>query len=308
MRHFSDLIDQTNNKLNSGRQQGTRTTFPAINQQIFKHAALMRSLNSLFVFAFVLLIAFGFSNTANGQESSPEWAFAKLFTLSPSKDFGSAACQKQTPSGGVGAPCNDSLRNSRNTNWNSFFSYDNTSMTLTAGNDCRTVNTGSNNSCVFTLGDSGITQISFDFEISGNCHTTDCTAWLAFWVYSKPWQDSTEVDFVESLHGPAASGLNINFAGIGRQQYIYQAGNPPSTWSGSITANFSGAGPTVNASITNSVRPGIVASSTLARNNDYFFVFNTAPTTKNGCTISISNVQAKGTVSENNCIGLPISN
>lgn len=286
MKHFLNIITRAHNK-------------PFFQKKLQAAIKLLLPFNlhlsTLFLTIFLLLGTIAFSDAAKAQESS-EKDFGQLFTRSPRKKFGSRACETRPPY-------------KRNKKWKSFFTHDSTSMSITAGNDCRTLNTGSNNGCVFTVGDNGITQITFDFDISDACHTAAVTDWLAFWIYSQPWEQRAEVDFVESKYGPG-SGLNVNFAGVGRQQIIFPGGTSP-TWKGSVTVNFSGSGSAVNVRVSNSVNSN-VATSTLTRDSGYFFVFNTTATTESGCSITISNVKAKGSVARdgypNNCNSLLINN
>jgi len=222
----------------------------------------------------------------HGHASPPP--FGQLFTGSPQGQDGEAGCQ-----------------GTYNGNWQSYFTSIANSISMTAGNDCRTVNTHTNNSCVFNLGSGGVTQISFDFAVSDGCHAAAPADWLAFWIYSEPWNSSVEVDFIESLNGPG-TGLNSNFAGNGHQVVIFPGGASPPSWAGSITANFSGTGNAVNVQVSNSVNSN-VATSTLARSTGYFFVMDTTPTTAGACTITVSNLSAVGTVPAGNCAGLSIA-
>lgn len=174
---------------------------------------------------------------------------------------------------------------------------------MTAGDDCRTVNT--HDKCLFNLGDGGVTQITFDFAVADSCHGSDGTEWLAFWMYRDPWQNTVEVDFIESKFGPS-EGLNTNFAGTGNQVVIFDAGT--SNWTGSITANFSGTGDAVQAMVSNSVNSN-VGTATLAASDGYFFVMDTATgSTATDCTITVSNLSAQGNVASSsnpdNCAGL----
>lgn len=240
----------------------------------------------LFLLAFTAL-----PSALSGQE------FGQNFIGSPRKQYGGVACQNQ------GNPYNG--------NWQSYFSYDSSSITITAGNDCRQLNTGTNAGCVFDIGDNGLTEISFDFEISEACHNSVAsTDWLAFWMCSAPWVRTAEVDFIESVHGPANGGLNSNFGGLGNQQHIFLSSDT-AAWKGSIRATFSGSGNEVQVSVHNSINTN-VASSTLSQDSNYIFVFNTTQTTESGCTMTISNVRAKGTLTggtqANNCTGITITN
>lgn len=229
------------------------------------------------------------------EEVAPGTSFGSLFACSPSGQGGSEGCLSQ------GGNCTTDQPGGYNGNCQTYFSSDDTSMIMTAGNDCRTVNTGTNNSCTFTVGDDGVTEIKFDFSISDACHDTSGTDWLSFWMYSEPWNTSVEVDFIEGCNGPNAAGLNSNFAGSGHQVGIYTQSED--NWTGTITATFSGTGDNILAEIKNSVN-GQIARSTLKRSSDYFFVLDTAPTTASGCTVTISNLTMQGTVDSGQCTGL----
>ena len=263
----------------------------------------MHSLRTLgrrtFVLAVCLLLGASLgvgpaSAQPNQNQSSSGPVFGQMFTGSPCNNYGAVGCTQ------TGAKCN--------LNWQSYFTYTSDSISMTAGNDdCRTVNTY--DACQMTLGDGGVTQISFDFDVSDACHGSDGTAWLAFWVYSIPWTNTVEVDFIESKFGPS-SGLNTNFAGTGLQVVIYD-GSPGQSWTGSITANFAGSGSAVTAMVNNSVNDN-VGVATLTRSTGYFFVLDTAAgTTATDCTITVSNVQAVGSVASStnpdNCAGLSIT-
>lgn len=223
-----------------------------------------------------------------GGEAETTTVFGQMFTGSPYNQDGEAGC---------GDPYNG--------DWQSYFTYSDTSITMTAGPDCRTVNTKTNSSCVFTVGDDGITEISFDFKISDACHpSTAETDWLSFWMYSEPWSNRVEVDFIESKNGPS-KGLNSNFGGAGHQVGIFPGGPTPS-WEGSITATFSGTGDSISVQVSNTVNDSI-ATTILLRDTGYFFVMDTTPTEDEGCTITVSNVTAKGSLSgSGNCAGLTI--
>lgn len=218
--------------------------------------------------------------------SSPP--FGNLFTGSPDGQDGEAGCT-----------------GTYNGNWKSYFTVTANSISIIAGNDCRTVNTNTNNSCVFNVGTGGVTQISFDYAVSDACHASQPADWLAFWIYSEPWKNTVEVDFIESTNGPG-TGLNSNFAGQGHQVVIFAGGAAPPSWSGSITANFSGTGSAVNVTVSNSTNSN-VASSMLTRSTGYFFVMDTTPTTATACTITVSNLSLVGTVPSNQCAGIPIA-
>lgn len=239
--------------------------------------------------------AAGAGGTAGAEDvaDSSGASFGQLFTGSACPaGYGVLGCTQQ--------PTDPSC----NPNWNTYFSTTPSSITMTAGsNDCRTVNTY--DQCLFNLGTGGITEISFDFTVADSCHGASGTEWLAFWMYHVPWTNQVEVDFIESKYGPGA-GLNTNFAGVGTQVIIFNAGT--TGWKGSITATFtSGAGGTVNASVSNSVNKN-VGTTTLSTGAGYFFVMDTAGgSTATDCSFTISNLTAKGTVPAGTCAGL-ISN
>lgn len=247
---------------------------------------------------------------ANPDAEASSSGFGQLFVASPCDADGEQGCNDeswQTSVRCIKESLWDSLEFTCNTNASSYFQYDDTSMTITAGNDCRTVNTGTNNTCKFTIGDNGVTQISFDFEVSGPCHDANIgTDWFAFWIYSNPWNKHVEADFIEGCNGPARGGLNTNFAGSSTQQYIFQESDP-GPWKGSITASFSGSGDAVTIQVKNTVRPNAIAGTTLQRDTGYVFVLNTTPTLASGCTVQISNLKMEGTVPAGSCAGL-ISN
>lgn len=225
------------------------------------------------------------TNSANVETTA---TFPQLFTGSICGRYGTAGCIEK------GKTCN--------ANWHSYFTTTSTSITMTAGNDCRTVNT--HDACRFTVGDNGLTQISFDFNVSNACHGTSGTEWLAFWMYRDPWQATAEVDFIESEFGPG-TGLNSNFSGTGKQVVIFD-GSTSAPWSGSITATFSGTGTAVSARVTNSHNSN-VATTILVQSDGYYFVMDTATgSNSNSCTINVSNLKVKGTIStpSSNCIGL----
>lgn len=214
--------------------------------------------------------------------------FGELFTASPCHDNGSEGCIQG------GGECN--------TDWESYFSYTADSISMVAGNDCRTVSTA--DKCVFSLGEGGVTEISFDFDICESCHNKDTgVAWLAFWIYSKPWKNTLEVDFIESKFGPASNGLNTNFAGVGHQVEIFAEGTQ--AWKGSIVATFTHSGTNdVDVKVTNSVNTN-VGTSTLTGRDGYFFVLDTATgTTATDCKITISNVKIEGTTNVPSNTGL----
>jgi hypothetical protein len=214
--------------------------------------------------------------------------FGQLFTGSPYGQDGEAGCQ-----------------GTYNGNWQSYFTTTANSISVAAGNDCRTVNTHTNNSCVFNVGTGGVTQVNFDFAVSDGCHASQPADWLAFWIYSEPWNSLVEVDFIESTFGPG-TGLNSNFAGNGNQVVILPGGAAPPSWNGSVNAKFSGTGGAVNVSVSNSVN-STVATSTLTRSTGYFFVMDTTPTTASGCSITVSNLRVAGAVPAGQCVGLNIT-
>lgn len=250
-----------------------------------------------FVSIAVLGLAIGsLSACAGGDESSNSEkiaapTFPELFTGSPDGADGEAGCS-----------------GTYNGDWQSYTSTTANSITMTAGNDCRTINTKTNNSCVFDLGTGGVTQISFDFSVSDQCHeTADTTDWLAFWIYTEAppgkWASTAEVDFIESLNGPS-KGLNSNFAGNPTQVSIFPAGIT-SPWSGSITATFSGTGSATSVKVSNSINPANPATGTLSYSNDYFFVMDTTPTMVSSCTVTVSNLKMQGDLGDaSNCAGV----
>ncbi len=225
--------------------------------------------------------------------------FGALFTGAPAPgEYGSGGCLSNETN------CTGTTTAEFDSNWQSYFVYDDTSMTITANDSCRTVSCRPDSACVFTLGDNGITEISFDFAISGPCHSEEFgTDWMAFWMFSDPWKGSAEVDFLEACSGPIPGGLNSNFDGRGDQVGIYEQSDPD--WHGTITATFSGSGSDVFAQVTNSVN-NETASSTLSRDSGYYFVLDTSPTNADGCTFTISNLSMKGSVGESGkgCAGL----
>jgi hypothetical protein len=197
-------------------------------------------------------------------------------------------------------------------------------ITAAASNElyCRTVNTQS--SCQISLGDGGITQISFDYSIGSTCtlpgiqnltENTNGTEWLAFWIVTSSTTPTAEVDFIESRFGPRG-GLNTNFDGNGNQVAIFPGSAP---WSGSVTAKFAsntGSCPgAVQASVQTVGTNGQVTGwSCLSESTGYFFLMDTAGgSASNGsstpCTIQVSNLAVQGTVpnSGTNCVGLPVT-
>lgn len=236
------------------------------------------------------------------DESMTDPPFGALFEGSPDGEYGATGCIHNgtnctgTPPGGEWA--------SYDPQWETYFSYDDTSMTITANDSCRSVTTAPNNNCIFTVGDNGITQISFDFAISGDCHDPNYgTDWLAFWIYSDPWESTAEVDFLEACSGPNRGGLNTNFDGHCCQIGLFEQDTPD--WQGSITAKFSGSGDNVYVRVSNSINDEI-ASTYLARDSGYLFVLDTSPTLAPACTVTISNLSMKGSVgaSGQGCVGL----
>ena len=166
---------------------------------------------------------------------------------------------------------------------------------MVAGTDCRTVSTA--DKCTFNLGEGGVTQISFDFDICNSCHEAETgTAWLAFWIYNKPWVITQEVDFIESKYGPCSGGLNTNFAGALEATEV-EIFNGSEAWTGSIVATFTHSGTNeVDVQVTNSNNSN-VGKATLTSRDGYFFVLDTAMgTTATDCKITVSNVVITGTV------------
>lgn len=98
----------------------------------------------------------------------------------------------------------------------------------TTGQTCLAID--ASQSCLFLVGDSGITQITFDFTVAEACYSPPSQiAWLSFWIRSIDYSSTAEVDFIESKHGPVgANGLYTNFAAKGTQVVIYCAAEPPS--------------------------------------------------------------------------------
>ena len=209
-----------------------------------------------------------------------------LFTGSVCGDEGTVGCTQNTPDGKPGGTCNP--------NWLTYTTITADSIAINAGGDCRTICT--NNLCNFLLGTGGVTQITFDFEVVNYTKSDGNVIWLAFWIYCKAWQNTQEVDFIESRWGPGV-GLNSNFAGQGDQVVIYP-GSATGPWKGSITANFStNPNGTIAVSVSNSVNSKI-GTATLAgptgSETGYFFVLNTCPTDQSDCTITISNLNVVG--------------
>lgn len=245
---------------------------------------------------FLLMLPYGFSLQAQG--------FGANFTKSPKGRYGGVACQKQ---GG-----------DYNHRWHQYFSYNDTSMTISAGNDCRQVYSGASNGCILNLGDTGITEISFDFSISNECHQSPASMdWFAFFLTSMPWAAGQEVDFIESKFGGTNYrtnntnyGLNTNFGGKGQQLTIFDS-SFDGKWEGTVKATFSGSGDQVKVVITNSANTG-QATWTLQESENYTFVFNTTQTVIPGCSITISNISATGTLPNNrgsdNCVGIGLNN
>ena len=130
------------------------------------------------------------------SKSIPNWP--QLFTGSANGQDGSEGCIQ------TGAPYNG--------NWQDYFTAGEDSISITAGDDARTVST--DNNLNFNLGTGGVTQITFDFEITNYMNTNGLVTWLAFWIYSNPWSSSAEVDFVDfgsvcgmGKHGFAKHGM-----------------------------------------------------------------------------------------------------
>lgn len=211
----------------------------------------------------------------NQSNKSLPGNWPQLFTASPCWQNGSTGCLQQ-PSN---PPCN--------TDSGSYCTTTGNSITITAGNDCRTMST--NGSFNFDLGDGNVTQISFDFDIVNYMNSGDQATWLAFWIYSEPWLNTVEVDFIESLNGPG-TGLNTNFAGAPNTNQVVIFDNKQN-WKGSIKATFSGSGDSVNVSVSNSANSN-VGTATLTRSTSYFFVINTCQSPGvNNCAITISNLK-----------------
>lgn len=202
----------------------------------------------------------------------------------------------------------------------------------TDGQTCMTIDAYP--SCRFLLGDGGVTRVSFDFSIDESCYKPESQiAWLSFWMRSQPYSSNAEVDFVESKHGPAVNGLNINFDAHGTQVPIYcdASGDPTSPactpssgdWTGSIQATFSGPANSVSATVSSSVN-GNVGTSTLTggptsldNGQGFYFLMDLNPqdaglTISTDCTIEVSNLEVQGTVPSTlsgnpNCEGLPVT-
>lgn len=213
------------------------------------------------------------------------------------------------------------------------------SITVSAANTngqvCLTAN--SIQKCVFLVGDAGVTEVSFDFSISSQCYLPSSSiAWLAFWMRSKPYSQNAEVDFVESKHGPAVNGLNMNFDDEGCQAAIYCGTSthrsPPCSiltctpssgdWTGSVTATFSGPANQVAVAVTNSVN-GNKATTTLTGGPTalspeigYYLLMDIDPQDPKRvispqCQMTVSNLRLTGTVPSTvggapNCVGLPV--
>ncbi|MBM4268822.1 MAG: hypothetical protein FJ144_19775 [Deltaproteobacteria bacterium] len=229
-------------------------------------------------------------------DSSRESDVFGLFDCSPCDpppgDYGVAGCTTQQNPGTCNSNCQSYTASVPN------------GIQMTAGNDCHTVN--SHEACTFNIGDGGVTQIDFDFSVTDACHeTVDTTEWLSFWIYSRPWSSTVEADFIESLYGPGGKNgaLNANFAGNGQQVIIFPNSNP--SWSGHITAKFSGSGDNVTATTTNS-KNSRVASSTLTGSTGYFFVMDTALGSggNTACSFTITNLKMQGTVADGQCQGI----
>ena len=192
-----------------------------------------------------------------------------------------------------------------NPNCSTYFASIDDGIKMTAGSDCRTVNSNSNDKCTFTLGDNGVTQIDFDYTVTDECHATvNTTEWLAFWMFSNnpKWTPQVEVDLIESYYGPNSGGLNSNFDNNGHQVGIFR--NEETNWHGHITAKFWGTGDAVNVSVSND-HNSQVATSTLQRESGYFFVMDTALGSGNtDCSFTVSNLQMKGNVPSGQCVGV----
>lgn len=217
----------------------------------------------------------------NNSKSISNWP--QLFTGSAEGQDGSEGCLQ------TGAPYNG--------NWTEYFTATENSISITAGDDARTVST--DNNLNFNLGTGGVTQISFDFEITNYMNTSGLVTWLAFWIYSNPWSGTVEVDFIESLNGPGGqnNGLNSNFAGQGNQVIIYDS-SFTGPWTGSIIADFTSLGDNqVAVRVSNSVNSN-VATATLTNDSGYFFVLDTCSSTpaSGECVITISNLQYVGEI------------
>ncbi|WP_444998026.1 hypothetical protein [Aliikangiella sp. IMCC44359] len=252
------------------------------------------------VFGFIALVCLGLVSCKNTKiptnenlsDENTTTSFGQLFTGSPCGKYGTLGCMNK------GKQCND--------NWQSYFKSTANSITMTAGNDCRTVST--HDSCQFTVGDGAITAINFDFDISDSCHGPDGIEWLSFWMYRDPWSNTVEVDFIESKYGPG-SGLNTNFAGVGNQVVIFDS-SQTTRWKGSIMASFSGSGNAVEVTVSNSNNSNI-ATTTLTESDGYYFVMDTATgSTATDCQITVSNLVVTSDINYtsqmNQCVGLNV--
>jgi hypothetical protein len=161
---------------------------------------------------------------------------------------------------------------------------------IAAPNKCRTVSCNENLN--FILGNNGVTTINFYFSVTGDWSTQgEGLPWFAFWIYSNPWTNTREVDFIESVFGPG-TGLNTNFAGQGTQVAIYDL-STLTPWNGTITATFANVpnSDEIAVTVVNSVNSN-VGTATLSTANGYFFVLDTAggATAGTNCQITISNL------------------
>ena len=254
---------------------------------------------------FLFFTLFTGCSSATSEENATPQPFGALFAGTSDGSFGATGCI-QNGTNCTGTPPQPEWA-AFDPKWESYFSYDETSMTITANDSCRSVSTGPINNCIFTVGDNGVTEISFDFAISGPCHAEEYgTDWLAFWIYSDPWVGTAEVDFIEACSGPIRGGLNTNFDAHGQQIGIFQQDDP--NWQGTITAKFTGSGSNVHAQVTNS-HNNQTASTYLSKDSGYLFVLDTSPTNAKGCTVTISNLTMQGSVgSGQGCVGLITSN
>lgn len=246
------------------------------------------------------------ATAAEGQSNKA--TFSQLFQPACN---GTGGCQEDCYNGS-GSTC--ACAQASASQWFTANTGTNSSITISAAASgqvyCRTVNT--ENTCQFSLGEGGVTQISFAYVVSSACSqpTPQGTEWLAFWIFNDPWQGTSEVDFIESRNGPSA-GLNSNFDGNGQQVAIFPPG--PATWSGTITAKFSGKNQAVSVSVTNN-QNSQTAITTLNSSTGYFFVMDTSGGSNNSsCTITVSNLVVQGNVpstlnGQPNCVGLPITN
>lgn len=260
-------------------------------------ATAIRLLPILPALVFAFQACSGSGGDSKPTLSSPEPSSVHdLFACSPCEpypgQYGVAGCTTQADPGTCNSDCQ------------SYFSAVASGIQMTAGDDCHTVN--SHDACSFSIGDTGVTQVDFDFTVTDECHlTVDTTEWLSFWIFSDPWNSTVEADFIESLNGPGGKNgaLNANFAGNGQQVIIFP--NDAPDWSGHITAKFSGSGSNVTATTANSNNDQI-ATSTLTRDSGYFFVMDTALGSNGNtqCSFTITNLKLQGTVPAGQCAGL----